>query len=176
MIRAAIAALPFIAVLPAFGWTFPAPIAQAESGKVQCYQPNKEKKTCRSIAGYSPAKDGSFSNPATIMILAKPLTIVHISSPVTVKDGKTCGTIRQKDLDQAVFSIDGAPATPEQSASLHQQLGEVYKGMMGHEVCVTYAPDGEGFIARGEVDGVAQSGGDQHMIWVSPAEGYHVAP
>ncbi|HVY87237.1 MAG TPA: hypothetical protein VG942_00105 [Hyphomonadaceae bacterium] len=176
MIRTVIIALPFVLVLPAFAFTFPAPISQAESGKVQCYQPNLEKKTCRSISGFSAAKDGGFSNPATILVQANPMITVHIVAPVTVKDGKTCGTIRQKDLDQALFSVDAAPASAEQGASLHDQLNAVYKDMIGHEVCVTYVPDGDGFIARGEIDGAPQPNGDQHMIWVAPTDGYHVGP
>jgi len=100
---------------------------------------------------------------------------MQTTSPVTIKDGQVCGFIRTEDIDEATFSIDGAAASPEQTAKLRAQIIAVFeKGIFGHEICTAYVPDGDGFIAKATIDGVAQPKMDQRVIWVAPKDGYRV--
>jgi hypothetical protein len=97
-------------------------------------------------------------------------------STVVVRAGRVCGAVRAEELAAADFTIGGAPATAEQTAALRGQVSAAVKGIVGREICTAYVPDGKVLAAKVSIDGVSQPNMDQRVIWVSPNEGYSVAP
>jgi hypothetical protein len=154
----------------------PSPIARAEKGDVQCYQPDKARKTCQSIASYKTMPDGKIQNTAIVLVGLKPVVVMRTATLVSIKNGQVCGPIKQADIDRATYTVDGAPATPRQVEVLHQQMTDSMATLLNADICTAYPPSGDGLTARETVDGVAQPRLDQHVIWVSPADGYKVAP
>ncbi|MGA0601504.1 hypothetical protein ACO2Q3_12445 [Caulobacter sp. KR2-114] len=154
----------------------PPPIAPAAEGRLQCYAPNRAARSCQSLASYAPAPGGGIDNPSTVLISPSPVVTMRTTTPVTVKAGQVCGFIRPEDIQSATFEIAGAPATPAQATMLRQKMTAAQQGVFGHEICTAYVPDGDAMIAKASIDGVAQPAMDQTVIWVSPADGFKVAP
>jgi hypothetical protein len=154
----------------------PSPIARAEKGDVQCYAPDKVRKTCESTASYKTMPDGKIQNVAIILVGLKPVVVMQTVTLVSIKNGQICGPIKQADIDRATYTVDGAPATAKQIEVLHQQMTDSMATLLNADICTTYLPNGDGLTARETVDGVSQPKLDQHVIWVTPADGYKVAP
>jgi hypothetical protein len=165
-----------LSVAPVRAQSLPPPIAAAGQGMLQCYAPDVPRKTCTSLSGYKAAPGGVISNTALVLISKHPPITMETMSPVVIKNGQVCGTVRPEDLDGAKFVFDGRPFDPRQSQSMSEQMKVGYKPLFGHEICTAYVPDGTGFLARATLDGKPMAGADQRVIWVSPGDGYRVAP
>jgi len=153
----------------------PMPLAEASSGKMQCYAPNPAKKTCASLAGYRIDANGTIVNTATVLIAPNPVITMETTSPVTIKNSQVCGPLRKEDLDTATFTQDGKPMDANQANQIRQQMAEESKAMLGHEICTVYVAQGNSTIAKSTDNGTPMKD-DAPMIWVSPSEGYRVAP
>jgi hypothetical protein len=153
----------------------PQPIAQAGDGKLQCYSPNPAKKTCASLDGYSVDTNGMIVNTSTVLIAPNPPLTMQTTSKITIKNSQVCGLLKREDLDQAIFLADGKPVGSKQADQIRQQMAQDAKNELGHEICTAYVPKGKGFVAK-ESDNGAPAKGEEPVIWVSPDEGYRVAP
>jgi hypothetical protein len=168
-------AIAFIAQ-PAFADPpMPAPIAEANSGKMQCYSPNVAKKTCQSLGIYKPGK-GVIDNIAIVLVAPQPLVVMETVSPVAVKKGKVCGPLRAEDIDASKITADGKAVESQQATAIRQQLKAALKDMLGREVCTAYLPKDGMLLARASLGGVEKPELDQKVIWVSPADGYKIGP
>ncbi len=150
------------------------PLAPARAGKLQCHAPNAAAKSCRSLASYTFAPDGSILNKADVLLAPQMGLIMTVTSPVAVKNGAVCGAL--SGIDKATFVMNGQPTDQATTDAIRQQVGQAMAPMLGKQVCTTYKPDGEGFIASAVIDGQPAPGGDQKVIWVAPTDGYKVAP
>ena len=151
------------------------PIGPAKDGLVQCYAPDTARKTCRSIGAYAAQPDGRILNTAVVLISPSPLIIMQTASPVQIKAGAVCGQITQADLDHATFTYEGAPLDGDRAAPLRQALSSAMTPLFNHEVCTSYAADGEALSGQVSIDGQRKPDMDQKVVWVSPSE-YKVAP
>lgn len=157
------------------GSAYPDPLAPAASGQVQCYVPT-DHKTCASIATYTANGDGTFANGATVLLSKKPVVVMQTSTPVTIKAGAVCGAVTRDSIAHAALSVNGQAIPADKSAPILQQIAGSLGSVIDHEICTTYVPNGAGLVAKASMDGKAQPDQDQKVIWVSPADGYSVAP
>jgi len=164
------------ATLPAQAVPTPDPLAPAASGMLQCYTPDVAKHVCQSLAGYRKRPDGSYDNAATIMLSPSPLVIMETETPVTIDAGAVCGAIRKQDIDTAVISVNGQKLSDTDAATARSQIATGMASLIGKRICTTYVPDGAQLIAKATIDGEAQPAMDQKVIWVAPADGFHVGP
>ena len=163
--------------LPAFADPpLPAPIAEANSGKLQCYSPNVANKTCRSMGAYKPGAKGVIDNIAIVLIASQPLVVMETVSPVTVKKGQVCGPLRAQDIDASKITANGKAVEAQQATTIRQQMKAALKDMLGHEVCTAYRPKDGMLLARASLDGVEKPELDQKVIWVSRTDGYRLGP
>jgi hypothetical protein len=172
----------FLIVLALSGAAFSAraadlgPLAPAAEGKLQCFHPNEVAKTCQSIGSYKISPGGEIENTASMMISSSPQVVMTTHAPATIKAGKDCGVLKAEHIDASTFVVEGKPADAQQTAALRAQMKVALKGVIGHEVCSAYLPNGAALMASSTFDGLARPDLDQKMIWVSPADGYKVAP
>ncbi len=152
------------------------PLADAQTGKLQCYKPDSSRKTCVALAGYVTQSDGTIINNAEILISPQPPLVMRTSSAVTVKGGAICGIMRQTDIEHADFLANGSKLADEQAAAIRSQLIPMLQGQFGKEVCTTAVPDGDRLRANVTVDGSPNPVLTQDVVWVKPDEGYKVAP
>ena len=155
--------------------TFPDPLSPAAQGQVQCYVPS-DHKTCVSTTAYTANADGTYTNTSTVLLSKKPAFIMQLATPVTIKAGAVCGALRREDVAGATVSVNGQTIPAEKAAPVLQGLAGAMGAIIGHEICTTYVPDATGYIAKSTMDGKPQPAQDQKVIWVSPADGYTVAP
>jgi hypothetical protein len=152
----------------------PSPITPASDGKLQCYGPNPDTKSCKALAGYEVATGGGIVNPMTTLLSTGPRIIMRDVTPVTIKSNQVCAVARREDFEAATFEIQDEPATAAQSAMLKRKIETVEKRFFGHEICVAYITVGDEVVAESSVDGVFQPAMNQKVMWVSPEDGYQV--
>ena len=163
--------------LSAHGAELPDPIGPAATGQLQCYMPDKTRKTCASIAGYRANANCGIDNVATVLLAKNPTLTMETVSPVEIRMGQVCGKLRPQDLDSAKFTMGGRLLDAQQAASIRMQLQTAFQNVFGHEVCTGYVNQGGTLIAKATIDGVpAPPNADQPVLWVSPADGYQVSP
>jgi hypothetical protein len=166
----------FIMAASAQAATLGPPLQPASEGKLQCYSPNTERRTCRSLAGYELKPDGTIANSATVLLASEPVVVMATVSQVTIKNGQVCGLVRREDVQNASFAIGGAPASPEQTSALRDRLTTAMASLFGVEACTTYETAAGTMTAQAYIGGVRRPEADQTVIWVSPSDGYKVGP
>jgi hypothetical protein len=152
------------------------PLSEARDGKLQCYRPDAARKTCAALASYAFDSSGAISNTAEVLLAPQPVLTMRTVSPVTVKGEAVCGFTRKEDIDNAVFTLNGAALPDEQAAGVRAQILGAMQAMMGKEICTTYVPAGDRLSAQVTLDGVAAPNFSQQVVWVKPEDGYKVAP
>lgn len=148
------------------------PLASAKAGKLQCANPNVEKKTCMGLSSYKVNPDGSFQSVTTIVVAPQPLITMEVKAPGTVKSGALCGPIRKADFEAATFKIDGKPLDEATASAIRTQIVASIAPMLDKMGCAREVADGAGFKAEVTLDGVAHPEMTQRVLWVKPDEGY----
>jgi hypothetical protein len=152
---------------------FPDPISPAASGQQQCYQPDRARKTCQSLAGYRSDGKGGFLNDAEVLLSSRTGLVMRSTTPVTIRDGAVCGRITREAHDAAVFTQNGQPLSPDAADRIRIALAGT--GLFGREICTRYPARGDHLVAVGTLDGKPGVLPESDVIWVRPDEGYRVA-
>jgi hypothetical protein len=153
------------------------PLAPARAGMLQCYGPDAAKKSCTALAGY--ARNGTgFTNRAEVRLSldANPLITLTTTTQVRIERGMICGKVAQADLDSAEPRLNHVAMEGEQRAQVLKGVSAAYTGagILGHEVCTRYVPEGDTLSAQVQVDGVPRPQFTQRVRWVKADEGYTV--
>jgi len=164
-----------LALADAPAQAYPNPLTPAGRGQIQCYAPTA-RKTCASMSAFTANGDGTFANANTIMMSKKPVVVIRMTTPVTIKGDAVCGTVRGHDITAGTLDVDGQAVPADQAAVLLAKVAASAGGIVGHEICTTFVGDGSGFTARATMDGTPQPDQNQQVIWVTPDDGYTVAP
>ncbi len=153
------------------------PMEPATRGMLQCHAPDDVKKTCKSLASYTAKGDGTYTNDAILLIAPDgPLTL-RTSSIVRVKDGAICGTLTTKQFDKAQLFYGDTVIPPGRADPILDRIEDAMTSFIGKEICSTYTPGENGLlVASPTVDGAARPELKQNIRWVSPGDGYKVAP
>lgn len=154
----------------------PEPIAPAALGKAQCYSPDLARKVCRSINTYALRPDGQIANTATVVIEKSPAVLITTVSISTVVNRRVCTVVKKGDLLAATFTVNGDAPAEDQTAQLRVAILSGWAGLIDHAVCVSFVADGSGFVAHTAFDGLPRPNLDQRMMWVTPKDGWKVAP
>jgi hypothetical protein len=170
-----LAALILAAPAAARAAPLPAPLAPANSGKLQCFVPDMTKHTCQTLDAYARDASGAIQNTSIVVVSPDPPITMTTRAPVILREGRVCSAVRDEDIGQGVFAIGGQPADPRQTADLRQHMSEAIKPLVGHEVCTAYSQSGAAFVAHSYLDGAPQSDSEA-FIWVDPSAGWKVAP
>ncbi|MFT4077242.1 MAG: hypothetical protein QM647_17070 [Asticcacaulis sp.] len=169
----------FLALLAAAAFQSAAyigPLAPAGSGMAQCYDPDQIRKVCASMATYHQNADGSFTSKSLILISKAPVAILEMNTRVAIRNGAVCGTIQESDITASRLTVSDTAVAPEQAAPVLAQISQGMAGVVGHEICTSYMKSGPDMVAKATIDGVPKPDQDQVVLWVSPSEGYTVAP
>jgi hypothetical protein len=150
------------------------PLGMAEKGKLQCYRPDVEKKTCQSIASYQRTGAGSYDNKALIPL--SPNATLETHTLVLIKAGAVCGFVRGQDVLAGTLRIDGSVVEPEKAKPILERVAQAMAPMADKEICTTYEPSGTDFTAKISIGGTYRPDQDETVKWISPAEGYSVKP
>ena len=159
-------------VLAASGAQAADPLAPARQGKIQCINPNAEKKTCMGFASYTVRADGTYDATATIMIAPAPAIAMETRSTGKVEGDQVCAVVRREDYTAATFTVDGKPADAATSEAIKGQILAAVASMEGKNACSRDKAEGNVMLAEMTLDGAARPDLNQRYIWVSPTDGY----
>lgn len=150
------------------------PLAPARAGRLQCFSPDEALRTCGALSAYTLAPDGGIVHRAEVVISPAPFTTMTTSASVRVRGPAVCG--RMTGAQAATFRVEGKPVDEAATAELRARIGQAFAAFGEAEVCTTYVPHREGFMALVTIGGAPRSDLNQPVIWVRPEEGYAVAP
>ena len=168
--------LVFLAALASPAGAVENPLALAAKGSVQCYEPNEEKKTCRTIAAYRALGDGSYMTIVTVLVSPEGSLTLQTASVVEVKNGGVCGVVKAEDIAAGRLQLAGQTITGEHATSLMAQIQDALKGLVNKEVCTIYVPTANGLMSKETVNGVYRADADALVKWIGPGDGYTVSP
>lgn len=152
------------------------PLALAESGSVQCFEPDDEKKTCRSIAAYRPLGEGRYETVSTVLISRASSMTLETVTPVEVKKGAVCGLVTAEEVANGKLRLADRLLAPDEARPYLETLQKSLKALIGKEICTSYAGAPGGLLAKVLVDGVYRAGTDERVKWIGPNEAYSVSP
>jgi hypothetical protein len=148
------------------------PLAPARAGKLQCANPNVEKKTCMGLTRYTVKADGSFESATTLVVAPQPLITMDVKSTGMVRDGALCSPIRKADFEAATFQMDGKPAEAAMATAIRDQVVASIAPLADKMGCGRETPDGASFKVEVTINGVPHPEMTQRGLWVRPDEGY----
>jgi hypothetical protein len=148
------------------------PLAPAKLGKLMCYSPDQALRTCGAMAAYGFPTDGRILNRAQVVVTPTPYIVMTTLTAVTQRGPAVCG--RMEGAAEATFTIDGKPADEATTADLRGQIARAFTAYDGVEVCTTYVPFREGFMANVAIGGAPRPDMNQPVIWVELNDGYVV--
>jgi len=152
------------------------PLDPAKGGNVQCYMPDEQRRTCRSIASFVQINSSTYANKAMVLIAKEGPVILETVTPVILKAGAVCGFIRGEDIRAGKLYIAQGLLPASKATPLLAQLAQSSSWINGVEICTTYVPTKDGLTAKVAYDGEYQENSDQRVKWVRPGDGYSVAP
>lgn len=152
------------------------PLMPAAVGKMQCYHPDRVHHTCRSLASYAAHGNGGYDNKAIVLLSARPVVTMTTVTPVTLDNDAVCGAIRAEDIALAMVDVDGSALTGDALSGARQRIAGAMENMFGHRICTRYIADGDALRAEATIDGTPRRDANDTVIWVSPGDGYRVAP
>jgi hypothetical protein len=150
------------------------PLAAAKAGKLQCANPNVEKKTCLGLTSYKVNPDGSFTTITTVIVAPQPLVTMEVKSAGTVRDGALCAPIRTSDFEAASIQMDDKPADPAVASAIRAPVVASLASLAGKMGCTRESADGAVSRAEVTIDGVPRPELTQRVLWVKPDEGYRL--
>jgi hypothetical protein len=153
---------------------YPDPLGPAAAGRLQCYEPNEQKKTCTSIAGYRALGGGRYANTATVALTPDASVTLESVTNVVIRQGAVCGKIAAGDIASAKLRMSGRLLSDQEAAPYLAQIVEAMKPDFDKEICTRYEAAGAGLVAKGTVDGQAFQ--ERAVKWISPKDGYVVGP
>lgn len=151
-------------------------LAPAESGFVQCYEPNEISKTCASLASYTRNDDGTWNNTAVVLLSPNETVTLETTTPVQIKEGAVCGFIRRADIMQGELRVSGRAVPAEQATSALAKIADGMAPLVDREICTEYLDAGESLVAKARISDGTIVVPNQRVKWVLPSQGYSVTP
>lgn len=152
------------------------PFADAKAGKIECFSPNTEKKTCFDFSHYTWQADGTVIIEDEVALSANPLISVKTKSVSTVEKSSVCTKVLANSQEYNTFFKDGKPMSTEESAPLQQNLISNRSRFIGRTVCMDISPYESVYIAEFTIDGTPLPTATNRMKWIGTDEGYTLAP
>ena len=152
------------------------PLAPAEQGKIACFKPKVEAKTCWGIIRYKKLEDSNYEASARVRFRNTTDFEMRSTSTVTLKSNRVCSILNKAEFNGAHFFHLGDEVIKQDLDDLRAQVEDQFQNRFGKEYCDELtAPAADGMIKiTTYVDGTAllPGSGMETMMWISPDEGY----
>ena len=151
-------------------------LAQVQLGKMLCANPDPATRTCSSIVSYTPGKNGTFVETGEVLISPNQPITLEMSSVVQVEGGAFCGTVEFADMQKGKLRMNGTLLPSDRNEAALSKLLEKLKPMAGRKACEALRIE-EGQLKKyGQVERIDLNLPGKPVSWISPADGYKVAP
>ncbi len=152
------------------------PLAPAKAGKLWCYEPDSENKTCSSFSRFEWDPAGTIWEEDEIAISANPSVAMKVRAQSTLEGVAICQVIAEATFQKATFVVDGKPATADEDLAYRVQYGSRFAPFYGKKFCLEVSPYESIFITQVAIDGTPYPSATSRLKWISPDEGYVLAP
>lgn len=151
-------------------------LAQSKSGKVLCSNPDAATKSCSSITTFSTSVEGAVTETTEILLTPdQPLTVT-MSTGSQVVGGSYCGVMTMDELRRGQVRLSGQALPADRNALVLQRLEASMGPLAGKKACDVIRVENNGLVKYGQIEGVELKLPRKPVMWVSPDDGYKVAP
>lgn len=151
-------------------------LAQSKSGKMLCSNPDAATKSCSSISSFKVSADGSVTETTEILLTPEPPITFTMSIATEVTRGSNCGVMTLDDLRRGQVRANGEALPPDRNAFVLERLEKSMGSLAGKKVCDALQLENDNLVKYGQVEGVDIKLPAKPVMWVSPSDGYTVAP
>jgi hypothetical protein len=156
------------------------PLAEADNGKLACFRPDRELKTCWIIAAFTKTGDGTYL--AAQRSRASNTTDYEMRGQYTyfLKDDRFCYLSNKEDIAKTQFFHLGDEVLHQDLEVLQHIVEQQQKENFGKTWCYAAGnPGADGVIpVASYLDGVQDPSFKtvDKLIWVTPEDGYRLRP
>ncbi|MBA2772318.1 MAG: hypothetical protein H0U34_09985 [Sphingomonas sp.] len=138
--------------------------------------PDSATKTCSSIISYLPGPDGTLVETGEVLISPDQPITLEIVSVGKVEGGAICGAVELADMQKGQLRINGTLLPPDRNTAALSKLLEKMKPMAGRKACEGLQVENGQLMKYGQVERIDLNLPGKPVRWISPSEGYRVAP
>lgn len=146
--------------------------APAKAGKIECYGPDFERKTCTVMTRYEWDSSGKVFAIQDGIFSTNPMVAMRSRESVTIKAAETCYDVKKYTREDLTFMEDGVPLPEPRQLELLEKYSRKYTEFVGKTICVEFSPYGSIFITQLTIDGTEFNSGANRMAWISPEDGF----
>lgn len=151
-------------------------LAPAREGKIGCYSPDSEKKTCAATLRFEWDQNGNIIEVDEGPVSANPLIIEQVKDFATIEGGAICQIGTEGTFRTMTYYKNGVQLTGQDAEAFLQARNAIYVSFVGKKVCMDISPYDSVFITQITIDGSPKPSLTNRMKWISPDEGYVLAP
>jgi hypothetical protein len=152
------------------------PLTPARDGKIECFSPSSEHKTCVAITRYTWISNGDIIAESDFALNANPLISLKMTSEAFLEEGDLCGVLQQQSVDGMTFFKNGVLMNEDEAADFRGPMTSRFATIIGRRVCEDHAPYGSLIVTQYTIDGSPKPELTSRLKWISPDEGYVLAP
>jgi hypothetical protein len=152
------------------------PFAPAKVGKLECFAPDSEKKTCLDMTRYTWEANNQILEEDEFAFSANPLITARSKDFVVINRCEACQVVSKDKVLEATFFRDGVQVSDSEQTQFRERHLQQLNSIVGKKVCMSLSPYGGVFIAEYSIDGNPLPAATNRLKWISPDEGYVLAP
>lgn len=152
------------------------PWIAAAKGKLLCFAPNSEEKTCHEIDLIEKLADGTFRISSEYLASEEPRVVQKWSGSITIEGTKACSDITREVLASARFLEDGVELSATEAQPFLDAHIQKFTPLIDHRFCLDLTGDDPLFIVEFSIDGKALPSATTRMRLVAPEDGYRLRP
>lgn len=149
---------------------------QIGRGKLQCYLPDIDARTCVAIASYTRQAGGSWISVADQLAPIPSSPRMLTRTRVTIEGDTICGPIKRDDILHSEFVLPTGRLPLEDAARVATMLADAMAPVLDRVICTRYQHQHGSIMAEISIDGVRQSSLGQPIAWIAADAGYTLRP
>jgi hypothetical protein len=151
-------------------------MAQVRAGKMLCSNPDPNTKTCSTIDSFAAKDSNTLLDTGEVLFSPDQPITLETSSVVHIQEGAICGTMELADLQKGKVRVNGALIPNDRNEAVLNKLIERLKPLMGRQVCEALRIEAGQLVKYGQVERFDAKLPGKPVSWITPADGYKVAP
>jgi hypothetical protein len=151
-------------------------LANVQAGRMICSNPDDATHTCSTISKYQVLDDRSLLETSEILFSPDQPISFEVQAHITLKNGAICGAMLKADLDKGIVRVSGRPIAADKNQAVLAKLDEEFAPLYGRQTCEVIRIEGGRLLKFGQMDGVDIPLPPKPVRWISPDDGFKVAP
>lgn len=151
-------------------------MTEIRAGKLLCSNPDVSTKTCSAIVIFSVGDDGDIKETTEMLISPSPPITLEMSSPSQIQGSVNCTVLTLPLMQKGRVRVNGAPLPSDQNEAVLSKIIEVMGPMADKRACEELRIEAGQLLKIGQVEGIEVTLPGKPVKWISPEDGFKVAP